>query len=66
MKPMLSCRELTRLVLAGEDRRLGWVARLRIRLHLLACRACPRFVDQVRFMRRASGRWRRYGDSGTL
>ena len=58
----LSCRELTRLVLAGEDRQLGLVERLRIRAHLLACAACPRFVAQARFMRRAVGRWRRYSD----
>ena len=61
MKIRLSCRELTRLVLAGEDRRLGVFERLRIRAHLLACKACPRFLTQVRFMRRAAGAWRRYG-----
>ena len=62
MKLRLTCREVAHLVLAGEDRRLGTLERLQLRAHLLACRACPRFVGQVRFMRSALGRWRRYAD----
>jgi len=65
MKIKLSCRELTRLVLDGEDRPLVLHERLAIRLHLLICKACPRFVGQVQVMRSAVGRWRRYtGSSG--
>jgi hypothetical protein len=62
MKLKLSCRDVTRLVLQGEDRRLSFAERLGVRLHLLICQACPRFVRQVRFMRGAVGRWRRYAE----
>ncbi len=58
-----SCKEVTRLVLAGEDQRLGLVDRLAVRLHLRACKACPRFVEQVAFMRLAMRRWRAYRES---
>lgn len=59
-----SCREVTRLVLAGEDRRLGWFERLLVRQHLRVCAACPRFARQVALMRGAMGRWRHYADEG--
>jgi len=63
MKFNLTCREVTRLVLAGEDRRLAPTERLRVHLHLLLCKACPRFVRQVRFMRGALGRWKQYSEA---
>jgi predicted anti-sigma-YlaC factor YlaD len=62
MKLNLSCRDMTRLVLEGEDRRLGWGERLRVRLHLAICKACPRFVSQVALMRQAMGRWKQYAE----
>jgi hypothetical protein len=61
---MIDCREATRLVLQGEDRSLNLRERLGLRLHLLVCKACPRFVRQVRLMREATGRWRAYRNSG--
>jgi len=66
MKLTRSCRDVTRLVLDGEDRALGVRERLALRLHLMVCKACPRFVAQVRFMRQAVGRWKAYaeGDEG--
>ncbi len=59
---MINCKQATHLVLQGEDQTLGWADRLRLRMHLLICRACPRFVRQVAFMRVAMGRWRAYRD----
>lgn len=58
MKPMLNCREVTALVLAGEDRRLSWGERVGVRLHMVVCKACPRFTGQVTLMRRALNRWK--------
>lgn len=58
MKAKLNCREVTALVLAGEDRRLTLGERVGMRLHLLICKACPRFVQQVTLMRRALNRWK--------
>lgn len=62
MKLQRSCREVTRLVLEGEDRRLVWAERLGVQLHMLVCKACPNFRRQVRFMRQAMGRWKAYSE----
>jgi hypothetical protein len=61
MKLRRTCREVTHLVLEGEDRTLTIGERVVLRLHLMACRACPRFVRQVRFMREAMRAWRTDG-----
>lgn len=58
-----TCKEVTRLVLLAEERALPWHERLAVRLHMLACQACPRFAAQVALMRRAGDRWRRYSES---
>ena len=58
-----TCREVTALVLQAQDRALPWRERLAVRLHMLACQACPRFAAQVALMRRASARWRSYSES---
>jgi predicted anti-sigma-YlaC factor YlaD len=57
-----NCREVTALVLAGEDRRLGLVERWAVRAHLKVCTACPRFYRHVALMRQALPRWRAYRD----
>ncbi|MDT8998740.1 zf-HC2 domain-containing protein [Paucibacter sp. APW11] len=57
-----TCKQVTHLVLQAEDSALPWPEKLAVRLHLLACKACPRFVSQVALMRRASQRWRRYSE----
>jgi hypothetical protein len=59
-----NCREVTALVLAGEDRRLGFVERVALRLHMQICAACPKFSRQVALMRQAMPRWRAYRDGG--
>ncbi len=59
-----NCREVTRLVLAAEDRRLGWFERLLVRSHMKVCAACPEFRRQVGLMRACFGAWRRYAGSG--
>ncbi|MGM9486437.1 zf-HC2 domain-containing protein [Ideonella sp. YS5] len=58
----IDCREATHLVLQGEDQPLSWADRLRLRMHLAICVACPRFVRQVALMRQAIGGWRAYKD----
>lgn len=60
----IDCRQATHLVLQGEDEPLPWADRLRLRMHLALCVACPRFVRQVALMRRAIGGWRAYKDGG--
>ena len=60
--PFRNCREVTELVLGGEDRRLGLVERLAVRFHMQICAACPNFERQVALMRKALPRWRAYRD----
>jgi hypothetical protein len=57
-----NCREMSLLVLQGEDRRLRWFERVAVRLHMGICKACPRFEKQVALMRTALPRWRAYRD----
>jgi Putative zinc-finger len=49
----LSCREATRLVSEGLDRRLPFGARVALRVHLAVCDGCTNFKRQVDFLRRA-------------
>lgn len=59
-----TCREVTALVLAREDRRLRLRERLAVRVHFLVCKACPVFERQVLSMRQALDGWRNYRDEG--
>ena len=49
----LSCREASRLISQGMDRRLSFAEKIALRLHLGICDACTRFGRQVEFIRRA-------------
>jgi hypothetical protein len=57
-----TCRDVTHLVLQSQDRPLGSVEALSLRLHWLACDSCRRFRDQQRLMQRALARWRQARD----
>lgn len=60
-----SCKEVAALVLAREDRRLPVSERLALRTHMLICKACPVFEQQILTMRNALRQWRNYsGDAG--
>ena len=59
---MRSCKEVTALVIAREDRELPWMERAALRVHMAMCQACPRFERQVLTMRNAMKQWRRYTD----
>lgn len=58
---MLSCREVTRLVSQGLDRRLGFGEWIALRVHFRICEGCRNVNDQIDFLRRAV---RRLGESG--
>ena len=57
-----TCREVTALVLARQDRELGLAERLAVRIHMIICKGCPRFERQVALMQQAMPRWRSYRD----
>ena len=47
---VLNCKEVSRLVASDELRTSGVVTRLRVRMHLLICRHCRRYVEQLRII----------------
>ena len=55
-----TCKEVAALLVAREDRALPAVERVALRLHLAACRACPKFERQLITMRNAMRQWRHY------
>jgi hypothetical protein len=57
-----SCREVSRLISRMQEAPLGWFDRLLLRTHLGLCDNCVQFQRQVKFMSRAMGRWKNYGD----
>ncbi len=57
-----NCKEITRLVLMAEDTSLAFSQRMAVRFHMLICKACPKFADQLALMRKASARWRQYSE----
>jgi hypothetical protein len=57
-----TCKEVTVLLVAREDRKLPAIERLALRLHLAVCTACPVFERQLLTVRNALQRWRRYTD----
>ena len=50
---MLSCKEASRLVSQGLDRRLGFGERVVLRVHLAICDGCTNFKKQMEFLRKA-------------
>ena len=61
MTPLMkTCREATVLIVAREDHVLSWRDRLALRLHLLICKACPRFERQMLSVRTQLKEWRNY------
>ena len=57
---MRTCKEAAALLIAREDRSLAISDAVALKLHLLACKACPRFENQVLTRRAAMGKWRNY------
>ena len=58
---MRSCKEVTALVIAREDRALSLTEQMALRMHMALCKACPVFERQVLTMRNAMKQWRHYG-----
>jgi hypothetical protein len=55
---MRTCKEAAALLIAREDRSLNLSDAVALKLHLLACKACPKFENQVLTLRAAMVRWR--------
>jgi len=62
---MLSCKEVSYLASKAIDVPLTWRERWSMRLHLLFCNLCRRYVRDLRFLRRAPT-YRREGETQQL
>ena len=60
MFPRLTCQQAARLITARHDHAAPLHQRAALRLHLMACKACPSFDRQIELMHGAMGRWRGY------
>ena len=57
-----TCKEVSALLVAGEDSELPLVERVALCVHLAMCEACPRFERQLLTMRNAMKQWRAYAN----
>jgi len=57
---IISCKKAAKLVSAAIDHELTLYEKIRLRLHLLMCRFCRRYADQIDLLHQVS---RSIGDS---
>ena len=55
---LISCKDASRAISQMQDGSVSLPLYLRIRLHLLWCEACKRFLQQMRFLHRAMRSYR--------
>ena len=51
---MLTCKEVSRLLSAAQDRNLGFREQIALRLHLSLCSGCRNFSRQLHTLRKAA------------
>ena len=56
---MITCEEATRLISESLDRKLPLGRRVALRIHLLMCKLCPRFLHQMLFLEEASDHYKK-------
>ncbi len=49
---MLSCKQTIELSSKNLDASLSWYQRLGMRLHLMVCHNCRRYIKQLRFLQK--------------
>lgn len=54
---MLNCKEVSNLLSDQLDRRLGFMERVNLHIHLAMCAACSRVGRQLGFLREAMSGW---------
>jgi len=57
-----TCKQAAALMSQRLDHELPMADRVALRLHLIACNACPIFDRQMRLIAQAMGSWRGYID----
>ncbi|MHB1358643.1 MAG: zf-HC2 domain-containing protein [Rhodocyclaceae bacterium] len=53
---MLSCKETTHLLSEAQDRPLDLRERFALKMHLLMCKGCANYQQQMEFIRQACAR----------
>lgn len=62
---MLNCREVTRLCSEERERKLTIREKLSLKMHLMMCKGCANFRQQMRFLGATAARYRKGSiDSG--
>ena len=51
---MLSCKQASELVSQSLDRPLPWTKRLALKFHLMICKACVHFSNQMHLMHKTA------------
>ena len=51
---MLNCKQASHLLSEAQDRKLGLLERLPLRLHLSMCEGCSNYRKQMDFLRAAT------------
>ena len=46
---MLACKEIAKLLSSGEE--LSWMKRAELRMHLMMCKLCARYDEELKMMR---------------
>ena len=54
---MLSCKDVSYIVSESLDGELQWRERLRVKTHLLMCKACQRMARQMELLRTVARRY---------
>jgi Putative zinc-finger len=55
-----TCRQVTALLVAREDRQLTIADRIALRFHIVICEDCPKFERQMLTLRNGMRQWRNY------
>lgn len=63
----VTCKQAASLLIAREDREIALPEKVALRLHIYACKACPKFEQQLLIMRKSLKLWRNYSaeENGT-
>ena len=50
---MLNCKEVIKLASQRQDAQLPWQTKIRFRMHLLMCKTCTQYVEQLAFIKKS-------------
>ena len=64
---VLNCKEVTEIISSDQLLKTGWWHRPAVRLHLLMCRKCRRYQEQIRKIGAAARQmWKSQPDEATV